>query len=292
MGNRLSKGVIFAIGLLMLALPALAHHSFVAEFDGDRKFVVTGVLTKVQWTNPHIALFVDGKDEAGKPVTYMFASGPPSTLHKAGVRQDDFKIGETVTITASPGQGRNQAPRLAADDQVSRWARVRVPERLRIKKLTCEIWSRPALLGIHEGSVAMRYRSSIFNKVVFIGASLASAMLFFSASAAAQSKTPLTPDGHPNLSGYWVNNAGAVWGPLCLKDRRMDLQLFEVGLDQGKEALCTDDSCQAADQPSYTPAFLPKVREIAKTEFAGTTPLDPVTQCKPLGIPRAKSPTF
>jgi hypothetical protein len=104
MGNKISKGVIFAIGLLMLALPALAHHSFVAEFDGDRKFVVTGVLTKVQWTNPHIALFVDGKDEAGKPVTYMFASGPPSTLHKAGVRQDDFKIGETVTITAAPAK--------------------------------------------------------------------------------------------------------------------------------------------------------------------------------------------
>ena len=104
MGNKVSKSVIFVVGLLMLALPALAHHSFVAEFDGDRKFVVTGVLTKVQWTNPHIALFLDAKDESGKPVTYMFASGPPSTLHKAGVRQDDFKVGETVTITAAPAK--------------------------------------------------------------------------------------------------------------------------------------------------------------------------------------------
>ena len=61
MSKKISRGLVFAIGFLMLALPALAHHSFVAEFDGDRKFVVTGVLTKVQWTNPHIALFVDGK---------------------------------------------------------------------------------------------------------------------------------------------------------------------------------------------------------------------------------------
>jgi len=91
-------------GLLLLALPALAHHSFVAEFDGDKKFVVTGVLTKVNWTNPHIALYLDSKDESGNPVTYMFASGPPSTLHRAGVRQDDFKVGETVTITAAPAK--------------------------------------------------------------------------------------------------------------------------------------------------------------------------------------------
>jgi hypothetical protein len=91
-------------GLLLLALPALAHHSFVAEFDGDKKFVVTGVLTKVNWTNPHIALYLDTKDDAGNPVTYMFASGPPSTLHRAGVRQDDFKVGETVTITAAPAK--------------------------------------------------------------------------------------------------------------------------------------------------------------------------------------------
>jgi hypothetical protein len=96
--------MVALVGLLMLALPALAHHSFVAEFDGDKKFVVTGVLEKVEWTNPHIAIYLTAKDEAGNPVEYKFASGPPSTLHKAGVRQDDFKVGETVTITAAPAK--------------------------------------------------------------------------------------------------------------------------------------------------------------------------------------------
>ena len=65
---------------------------------------MTGVLTKVSWPNPHITLLLDAKDDAGKPLTYVFASGPPSTLHRAGVRQNDFKVGETVTITAAPAK--------------------------------------------------------------------------------------------------------------------------------------------------------------------------------------------
>jgi hypothetical protein len=99
-----SKGMVAIFGLLLLALPALAHHSFVAEFDGDKKFAVSGVLTKVEWTNPHIALYLDTKDASGKEITYKFASGPPSTLHRAGVKQADFKVGETVTITAAPAK--------------------------------------------------------------------------------------------------------------------------------------------------------------------------------------------
>jgi len=102
--SKVTKGMVMFFGLLMLSLPALAHHSFVAEFDGDKKFVVTGVLEKVEWTNPHIAIYLNAKDDSGAVVEYKFASGPPSTLHKAGVRQDDFKVGETVTITAAPAK--------------------------------------------------------------------------------------------------------------------------------------------------------------------------------------------
>ena len=102
--QQICRVMLPVFGLLLAALPALAHHSFVSEFDGNKKFVVSGVLTKVDWINPHIAIYLDAKDATGKPVTYTFASGPPTTLHRAGVKVSDFKIGQMVTITAAPAK--------------------------------------------------------------------------------------------------------------------------------------------------------------------------------------------
>jgi hypothetical protein len=87
-----------------LAVPALAHHSFSAEFDGSKTMVVKGVLTQVEWTNPHILIYLDAKGPGGKLERYIFTSGPPNTLHRAGVHKADFKIGETVTITGAPAK--------------------------------------------------------------------------------------------------------------------------------------------------------------------------------------------
>ena len=102
--QKMCAGMLAVLGLLLAAIPVLAHHSFVAEFDGNKKFVVSGVLTKVDWVNPHIGIYLDVKDEAGRTATYTFISGPPSTLHRAGVKMSDFKVGEMVTITAAPAK--------------------------------------------------------------------------------------------------------------------------------------------------------------------------------------------
>jgi hypothetical protein len=89
---------------LALAVPVMAHHSFSAEFDGSKTIVLKGVLAQVEWTNPHILIYLDAKGSDGKLQRYTFSSGPPNMLHRAGIRKSDFKIGETVTITGAPSK--------------------------------------------------------------------------------------------------------------------------------------------------------------------------------------------
>jgi hypothetical protein len=92
----------FFAWLALLSAPAFAHNSVTAEFDTSKEFTVTGVLKRVDWTNPHIYIWVEAKDGDGKLVTWGFEGNPPGLLHRAGVTKDVFKVGETVTVTAMP----------------------------------------------------------------------------------------------------------------------------------------------------------------------------------------------
>jgi hypothetical protein len=90
-----------ALAVLALAAPVWAHHSVQAEFDLDKPFNVSGVVTKVEWINPHSYLFLDVKDATGKVKHWAFEMAGPGALRKAGLSRADrggLKAGDNITI--------------------------------------------------------------------------------------------------------------------------------------------------------------------------------------------------
>ncbi len=89
-------------GLLLMGASAAAHHSFAAEFDSEKPITLKGIVTKVEWTNPHVWFYVNVKDPAtGQVVNWGAEMGPPHGLQRRGWRHDTLKIGEEVTVAGS-----------------------------------------------------------------------------------------------------------------------------------------------------------------------------------------------
>ena len=84
--------------LVAVAAPALAHHSFDAEYDTNKVTNISGFVTKVDWQNPHAFVYIDANDDKGAVKSFRVEMGPPYALVRGGWKKDTVKIGDKVTV--------------------------------------------------------------------------------------------------------------------------------------------------------------------------------------------------
>ncbi len=96
---RIGLGALLLIaGLAAATVPAFAHHSLFAVFDEGQTVTLKGVVSKVEWVNPHVYLYLDVADAAGKLTTWSVETFPPSTLRRAGLTREKLGLGQHITL--------------------------------------------------------------------------------------------------------------------------------------------------------------------------------------------------
>ena len=106
---KIKLAAFLGMAFTAAVLPMEAHHSFAAEYDASKAIRITGVISKVEWTNPHSYLYIDVRDENGNLATWTCEGGAPNTLSRRGFTKNAIKIGDTVTID---GYGAKDGSRL------------------------------------------------------------------------------------------------------------------------------------------------------------------------------------
>lgn len=98
MKNKIVLTLSLAGLALGISLPALAHHSFAAEYDANKPLTLTGTVAKVEWMNPHIWLYLDGKTEGSPVARWQCEGGAPNSLVRQGWSRTSLKPGDQIVI--------------------------------------------------------------------------------------------------------------------------------------------------------------------------------------------------
>jgi hypothetical protein len=106
---KIISAAITAAIVLGLGLPAFAHHSAAAEFDVNRSFDLSGVITKVEWTNPHAHFYMDVADAGGKVANWNLELASPNVLIRNGWSRNSLKLGDNVSVTGLQAKDSSNA---------------------------------------------------------------------------------------------------------------------------------------------------------------------------------------
>jgi hypothetical protein len=91
-------GVLFGLLLVLVSSDVQAHHSFAAQYDANKPVTLVGIVTKVEWTNPHARFYVDVKDEKGVVTNWNLELASPNVLRRNGWTRTSLNVGDEVTV--------------------------------------------------------------------------------------------------------------------------------------------------------------------------------------------------
>jgi hypothetical protein len=117
--KRTILAAVTVAGVWLAAAPIFAHHSNAAMYDADKRTVIKGEITKIQWTNPHSYIYIDVKDASGKVVNWALEGFPPNTLLRTGWKTSMLKTGDVLSVegaTARDGSNHLLAREITLPD--------------------------------------------------------------------------------------------------------------------------------------------------------------------------------
>src|SRR6202007_861954 len=104
MGKNALRKLVGGLAFFFAVLPVVAHHAFVAQYDASKSMTLHGVVTKVEWTNPHARFYVDVKDKSGAVTNWNLELASPNALRRLGWTRDFLKVGGEVTVLVAPAK--------------------------------------------------------------------------------------------------------------------------------------------------------------------------------------------